>query len=234
MATGECVIVTGAGGNLGTAVAEVLAARGTRLVLVDRTPEALELTAARLPSGCPVLKIPGIDLADPVAVEEMVGEAEAFGPVVGLANTVGGFVAGRVADAALGQWDFMMTVNAKIALVLSAAVIPAMLRAGRGRIVHVSAQPGLKAAAGQASYAGSKAALIRIVESIAAEHRKDRITANCVLPSTIDTKQNRVAMPGAKTDTWVKPEQIARLIAWLLTEEAGVVTGAAIPATGPA
>jgi NAD(P)-dependent dehydrogenase (short-subunit alcohol dehydrogenase family) len=126
----------------------------------------------------------------------------------------------------------MMLLNAKIALITNAAVLPAMQAAGYGRIVHIAAQPGIKATSGQAAYAASKAAVIRLVETIAAEHRADRITANCILPGTIDTPPNRASMPNAKPDIWIAPQSIAEVIAFLVSPAGAVVTGGAIPATG--
>jgi NAD(P)-dependent dehydrogenase (short-subunit alcohol dehydrogenase family) len=227
----ECVIVTGASGNLGSVVARMLAGRGARLVCVDRREHRLDLSDDGIDPDR-VLWISGHDLSDKAAMDHVVAAAQAqFGKVTGLVNTVGGFAIGRVTAEALDQWDMMMTLNAKVALVTSAAVLPAMVAAGQGRIVHISAQPGLKAAAGQAAYAASKAAVIRLVEAIAAEHRGDRITANCVLPGTIDTAANRAAMPDAKPDVWIPPAAIAELIAFLVSPAGAVVTGAAIPAT---
>ena len=227
------VIVTGAAGNLGSAVAEVLAARGHPLALVDRTREGLELTAARLPAGTDLLLLPDLDLTDAAAAKAMANDAIGrFGTIGGLVNTVGGFRTGPVIDGALEQWALMMQLNAVVPLNASVAVLPAMKAAQFGRIVHIAAAPGLKAGANQAAYAASKAAVMRLTESIAEEHRKDGIAANCILPGTIDTPQNRASMPNAKTDNWVHPAAIARLIAFLVSEEAGVVTGGAIPATG--
>ncbi len=228
----ECIIVTGASGNLGSVVVRMLAQKGAQVVCVDRTeghvaPLADGLDPARF------LMIGGRDMGDKAAVDQVVVEAIArFGRVTGLVNTVGGFATGRVTEEALEQWDRMMLLNAKIALITSAAVLPGMVTAGRGRIVHVAAQPGIKATSGQAAYAASKAAVIRLVETIAAEHRSHRITANCVLPGTIDTPVNRAAMPNAKADVWIPPQAIAELIAYLVSPAGAVVTGAAIPATG--
>jgi NAD(P)-dependent dehydrogenase (short-subunit alcohol dehydrogenase family) len=126
----------------------------------------------------------------------------------------------------------MMLLNAKVAMVTSAVVLPAIVAAGGGSVVHISASPGLKAAAGQAAYAASKAAVIRLVEAIAAEHRKDRISANCILPGTIDTPQNRAAMPAAAPDLWIAPQAIAEVIAFLISPAGRLVTGAAIPVNG--
>ncbi len=224
----EVVIVTGAGGNLGAAVVSVLAARGARLVCVDHADSAA-------PAGDPArtLVLSGRDLTQAAVANAVVAEAVArFGRVTALVNTVGGFKMARVTEGALDQWDQMMTLNAKVALITSAAVLPALVASGRGSIVHIAAQPGLKAGAGQAAYAASKAAVIRIVEAIAAEHRKDRIIANAILPGTIDTPQNRKDMPDAKPDVFVPPQAIAELIAFLVSPRAACVTGGAIPATG--
>jgi NAD(P)-dependent dehydrogenase (short-subunit alcohol dehydrogenase family) len=229
----DTVIVTGAAGNLGSAVARELAGRGARLVCVDRSADGLDKLAATLPPGAEAIFLPGLDLTDPQAGASMAAQAlEHYGAITGLANTVGGYRSGRVVDDPVALWDQMMALNARTALVTSAAVLPAMVSAGYGRIVHVSAQPALKSVAGLAAYAASKAAALRLVESIAAEHRADGISANCILPSTIDTPQNRAAMPTARTDAWVSPEAIAKLFAFLLSPEGGVVTGGAIPATG--
>lgn len=228
-----CMIVTGAAGNLGRATALRLAGQGLNLVCVDRTAEALNAMVQTLPANANVLTFSGADLSNPAVAQAMVEAAtDSFGGVDGLINTVGGFATGPVNGDALDQWDLMLNLNARVALVTSIAVLPTMQAARYGRIVHIAAAPGLKAGANQAAYAASKAAVLRLTESIAAEHRGNRITANCILPGTIDTPQNRAAMPDAKVSDWVSPDAIARLIAFLVSSEAAVVTGAAIPATG--
>ena len=228
------IIVTGAAGNLGAAVEVALASRGARLVLVDRTQEGLTALAEKLPTGTDVLTLPGVDLSDPIAADHMVKSATArFGQVTGLVNTIGGFAMGSILTDALKQFDLMMQLNARIPLVTSAAILPVLQAANYGRIVHIAAGPGLKAPAMMGAYAASKAAVMRLVESLAEEHAKDHITANCILPGTIDTPQNRAAMPDADTSSWVTPAAIAELIAFLVSKEGGIVTGAAIPASGP-
>jgi NAD(P)-dependent dehydrogenase (short-subunit alcohol dehydrogenase family) len=227
------MIVTGAAGNLGRATAARLANEGVNLVCVDRTAEALNTMVQTLPANAKVLTFAGADLGSPAVAQAMVEAAtDSFGGVDALINTVGGFATGPVSDDAIDQWDLMMNLNARVALVTSIAVLPAMQAARYGRIVHIAAAPGVKAGANQAAYAASKAAVLRLTESIAAEHRANRITANCILPGTIDTPQNRAAMPDAKVSDWVSPDSIARLIAFLVSAEAAVVSGAAIPATG--
>ncbi|MGO6677302.1 SDR family NAD(P)-dependent oxidoreductase [Rhizobium leguminosarum] len=229
----KAVMVTGAGGNLGSTVVRELASAGAKLVCMNRSSHELEALAGDLPASTEFLSIAGTDLTDYASCAAAVARAvKRFGGVSALVNTVGGFQMGPVGPEAPAQWETMMTANARTALTISAAVLPTMKAAGYGRIVHIAAAPGLKAGAKQAAYAASKAAVIRLTEAIAAECRDDRITANCILPGTIDTPENRAAMPDAKTEGWVSPQSIARLIAFLISPAAAVVTGAAIPATG--
>jgi NAD(P)-dependent dehydrogenase (short-subunit alcohol dehydrogenase family) len=232
---GQCVIVTGAAGNLGAAVALELAGRRAGLVLVDRTVEALAAVEQRLPAGTQALSLPGLDLTKPDDAARMSAAAlEKFGRIDALVNTIGGFRMGRVGEDALAGWDFLLNLNARAALVTSAAVLPAMLDRKAGRIVHVAAAAGHKGTAGLAAYSAAKAAVMRIVESLAEEHRDDGITANCILPGTIDTPQNRASMPDADFSAWVSPAGIARVIAFLVSADAAAVTGASIPVVGKA
>ena len=227
------IMIAGAGGNLGSAVAVELARGGARVACIDRSAEALKRLAEHLPANAESFPIVVNDLSDDAACAAAAAQVEErFGGIDALVNTVGGFQVGPIATEALRQWDLMMNLNGRTALAISAAVLPAMRTANYGRIVHIAAAPGLKAAAGQAAYAASKAAVIRLTEAIAAEYRADGITANCILPGTIDTPQNRAAMPNAKKDSWVSAQSIARLIAFLVSPAAAVVTGGAIPATG--
>lgn len=227
------IMVTGAAGNLGSAVVAELASRGARLVCLERNASSLDELVSRLPAETEILKLPGVDLTDFEACKNAVLKSQhRFGEIHGLVNTVGGFRMAPVGEAGLAEWDTLLTLNARTAYAISAAILPAMQKARYGRIVHIAAAPGLKAGARQAAYAASKAALIRLTEAIAAENRTYRITANCILPGTIDTPENRAAMPDSNTDSWVPADAIARLIAYLVSHEAGAVTGASIPATG--
>jgi NAD(P)-dependent dehydrogenase (short-subunit alcohol dehydrogenase family) len=227
------VMITGAGGNLGRAVAEELSSKGVRLVCVERRAETLAALTASLSAEVEVLGLDSVDLADLASCQDAVRRAhDRFGRIDALVNTVGGFKMGPVAGSEIDQWDALMTVNARTAYAISAAVLPGMQGRKHGRIVHIAAAPGLKAGGRQAAYAASKAAVIRLTEAIAAENRSFRITSNCILPGTIDTPQNRKAMPDADTANWVPAEAIARLIAFLVSNEASAVTGAAIQSGG--
>ncbi|OEC93422.1 3-oxoacyl-ACP reductase [Rhizobium sp. YK2] len=225
------VMVTGAAGNLGGAVVKELSSNGARVVALERNLGADLALESR--SGGQLLEIGGIDLTDLTAYQDAVHRTlDVFGRLDALVNTVGGFQTGPVEELGLNQWDHMFQMNARTAYAISAAVLKPMREAAYGRIVHIAAAPGLKAGANQAAYAASKGAVIRLTEAIAAENRDKRITANCILPGTIDTPQNRAAMPNAKTDGWVRPADIVKLIGFLVSPVGGVVTGAAIPATG--
>lgn len=227
----QVAIVTGAGGNLGAAIARELAGRGARLVLADQSAEALSLVAESV-RGAECLLQGGIDLRQEAAAERVVSEGLArFGRIDALANTVGTFRMGRIEADAADHWRMLMELNALSALLISKAAIKAMSARRYGRILHVAAGAGLRGGAGMSAYSASKSALMRVCEALSEEVRASGITANCILPSTIDTPQNRAAMPDADTSAWVKPEAIAKVAAFLLSPDAASVTGAAVPVT---
>ena len=156
-----------------------------------------------------------------------------FGRIDVLVNTVGGFRAGTpVHETPLETWDFMFQLNARTAFLASRAVIPHMLQQGQGKLIHVAARAALTGAAKMAAYSVAKSAVVRLTESMAAELRRANIHVNCVLPGTIDTPQNRAAMPAADHSRWVKPEAIADVILFLASDAARAIHGAAIPVYG--
>lgn len=230
----KVVLVTGAGGNLGGAVARAFYAGGASVVLVDRSSERLaalyppeQFTPARVHFAT-------ADLADEASVKALVTAAlERFGRIDVLANTVGGYRAGTpVHETPLETWEFMLTLNARTAFLISKAVIPTMLAQKYGKIIHVSARGGLAGTARHSAYAASKSAVIRLVETLATELRHEGINVNCVLPGTIDTPQNRAEAPGADYSKWVAPEAIADVILFLASDAARAVNGAAVPVYG--
>ena len=228
------VMVTGAAGNLGRAVARAFQAAGAKLVLVDRAADRLQRLFPDLVDSPNYFLATSVDMTDADAVEAMVDEAvKRFGRVDVLANTVGGFRAGTpVHETSFETWDFLLNLNARTVFTASRAIIPHMLRQGSGRIVNVAARAALKGGARMAAYSVSKSGVVRLTESMAAELKKDGINVNCVLPGTIDTPQNRKAMPNANHSRWVKPEAIANVILFLASDAARAVQGAAIPVYG--
>jgi NAD(P)-dependent dehydrogenase (short-subunit alcohol dehydrogenase family) len=228
------VIVTGAAGNLGSAVAQAFQAAGAKLVLVDRAADRLPRLFPDLADSPNHFLATSVDLTKANAVETMVAETlNRLGRVDVLVNTPGGFRGGMaVHETPLETWDFMLNLNARTVFIASRAVIPHMLQQGSGRIVNVAARAALKGGAKMAAYSLSKSAVVRLTESMAAELKKEGINVNCVLPGTIDTPQNRQAMPNADHNRWVKPEAIADVILFLASDAARAVQGAAIPVYG--
>lgn len=224
------VVITGAFGNLGAAVARAFAPRGARLALLDRSmvPPALraELAGAELLQG-------GIDLTDlAAAATAMETVRGTLGGIDVLVNVAGGFRWQTVEQGDVEGWDAMYAINLKTALVACKAALPQLLRSRAGRIVNVGAGAALRAAGGMGAYAASKAGVLRLTESLAEELKDQGVTVNAVLPGTIDTPQNRADMPGADTTRWVSPAAVAEVIVFLASEAAAAVTGAAIPVTG--
>jgi NAD(P)-dependent dehydrogenase (short-subunit alcohol dehydrogenase family) len=230
----QVVIVTGAAGNLGRAVAEAFQAAGARLVLVDRQPDRLQQLFPELAGSPDHYLAAGVDLTDEIQVQAMVQEALGrLGRVDVLVNAAGGYRAGTpVHDTPLRDWAFMMDLNAKTAFVASRAVVPAMLAQGSGAIVSVGSRAAEKGSARAAAYAASKAAVVRLTESLSAELKTKGVRVNCILPGTIDTPQNREAMPRADTSKWVSLEALADTILFLASEAARGIHGAALPVYG--
>src|SRR4051794_20475700 len=231
--TDKVVLVTGAGGNLGAAVMVVLAAAGARIIAADRSEDALQHSLSALDDPVRHLAVPGIDLADEAACDRLVAQAvDRYGRIDGLAATVGGFAAAPLAETGTELLLQMLRINTITTLAIMRAVLPPMRKAGNGSLVVVGAASARRASSGIAAYAASKSAVFRLVESFADELRPAGIRVNAVLPGTIDTPQNRVAMPDADAGTWVRPQEVAEVMAFLLSEAASGVTGALIPVTG--
>jgi NAD(P)-dependent dehydrogenase (short-subunit alcohol dehydrogenase family) len=230
----KIVIVTGAAGNLGQAVARAFQAAGSRLVLVDRRSDRLPALFPELIDSKDHMLVNDVDATESTAVEAMVADtAKRFGRIDVLVNTVGGYLAGtRVHETSLESWDGSLNLNARTAFIVSRAVIPVMLEQQSGRIIHVAARTGLAGSSRQLVHSVAKGAVIRLTETLSEELKRSGINVNCVLPGTIDTPQNRASMPKAKFDRWVKPEAIADVFTFLASDAARAITGAAIPVYG--
>jgi len=230
---GKVVMVTGAAGNLGAALAARFAALGSRLALLDRSAERLERARDELDLPSSTVLLPSdLTAADSVAaaVEKAVTK---LGGIDVLANIAGGFTMGPpLYETPDSDWDLMMELNVRSVFNTCRAVIPHMLRQGSGRIVNVSARAALEGKARMGPYCASKAAVLTLTESLAAEHRLDGINVNCILPGTVDTPQNRAAMPDADFSRWVPPAALADVVVFLASEASRAVTGAAIPVYG--
>ena len=227
----QTVLVTGAAGNLGQAVAEAFFERGASLVLLGRRRE--ELTKVYGSANARRLLAPA-DVLDQAEVEAAVASAiERFQRIDVLCNIAGAFRMGApVHETTDEMWQSMLDVNARSVITMARAVVPRMLAAGSGKIVNVAAMAALRGGAGMGAYAASKSATIRLTETMAAELRDKGINVNCVMPSIIDTPQNRAAMPDADPRRWVAPAALAEVILFLASDAARAIHGAAIPVVG--
>jgi NAD(P)-dependent dehydrogenase (short-subunit alcohol dehydrogenase family) len=178
--------------------------------------------------------VDNVDVTNPDSINYLIEKIlDRFNLIDVLINTVGGFKAGStLTETHLTTLDFMHNINTRSVFVTSQAVLPHMIKAKRGKIVNVSARAGIHGNAKMAAYSASKGAVIRLTESMAAEVKNLGININCILPGTIDTPQNRKAMPGAKHESWVKPESLADVIVFLASDYARDIHGAAIPVYG--
>jgi NAD(P)-dependent dehydrogenase (short-subunit alcohol dehydrogenase family) len=222
------VIVTGGTGGLGAAVTRTLLDRGWRVVVpwFDRR----ELARVDEQEG---LELVQADLTDPDSARNVV--TTAGDSLRALVNLVGGFaMGGRVHETPVDDFEQQLRLNLRPTYLMCAAALPGLLRAGGGAIVCVSSRAAVQPFAGAAGYITGKAAVLAFVDALHAEYRDDGIRANAIMPSTIDTPANRRSMPDADFDTWVKPEEIARVIAFLCSDHAGVTSGAHVPVYGRA
>lgn len=225
------VMVTGAAGNLGRAVVNAFAAEGANLVLVDLRRETLAQSYGaenkqRLFAPINLLEQEQVD----GTVKEAIGR---FGRIDVLCNLAGGFRMGEaVHETTDSNWDFLFDINARTLLNMVRAVVPRMLESGGGKIVNVGAFAAQKGVAHMGAYCASKSSVIRLTEAMAAELRTQNINVNCVLPTIIDTPENRAAMPDADPSRWVAPKDLASVILFLASDAAHAVHGVTLPVTG--
>ena len=227
----KVVVITGAAGNLGRAVAKAFAERGARLALVDLQPEALAAAfgADNERQMLVAANLTKTDVADAAALAVVAR----FGRIDALCNLAGGFRMGTpVHDTDAKTWEFLFGLNFHTVQHMAHAVVPQMLKQGSGKIVNIGAFSAQRGLAQMGAYIASKSAVIRITESMAAELRDKGINVNCVLPTIIDTPENRADMPDANPAKWVAPADLAEVIAFLASDAARAVHGAALPVTG--
>lgn len=225
---GKTIVVTGAGGVVGAAVASAASDRGATVAMIDHASFAANLGAV----GRQHIRADGIDLTDLSAAERVMGEVmDKTGRIDALLNIAGGFRWQMVETGSPDTWDWCFAVNLKTALNAIKAALPHLNQSASGAIVNVGALGAVKAAAGMGAYAASKAGVSKLTESLAEELRgKTRV--NAVLPSIIDTPTNRKDMPNADFSAWVQPDALAKVILFLASDEASAVTGALVPVDG--
>ena len=225
------VLVAGGTGGLGRAVALAFLAEGARVSVTYRKRD--ELAGLESAAGAARVRLEGheADVTDETAARALV---EAFharhGRIDVLVNAVGGFTGGKpLWEASADALDRMLALNLRTGWALARTASPVMLAQGHGAIVNVAAQAALAPPAGLGAYAASKAAAIALFASLAADLKGTGVRANTILPSIIDTPANRLSMPDADFSKWPKPEEIARVVLFLASDEAKLLNGAAIP-----
>ena len=221
--TKRTLVVTGGHGSLGTAVVKAALAQGLNVAVIDHG-------TGGAPDG--TLEIGGIDLTDAAAAEAAIAKVvDEFGAVDALLNIAGGFV-WQTTDDEKPAWDRMFALNLTTALNASRAALPHLKASTEGRIVNVGANGALKAAAGMGAYGASKSAVHRLTEALAEELKDTAVTVNAVLPSILDTEQNRKDMPDADPSKWVQPSDLAEVMLFLASPASRAITGALIPVVG--
>jgi NAD(P)-dependent dehydrogenase (short-subunit alcohol dehydrogenase family) len=231
---GKVVLVAGGTGGLGRAVTLAFLAEGAKVVVTYRAQagfDALKSAAGKSESN---LEGYGVDVTEEAAVRQLIEKILVkYSRLDALVNTVGGYAGGvKLWELETKVFDQMLALNLRAGYALSRAAVRAMLKQGHGAIVNVAAKAALDHAGGAAAYAASKSAAVALLDSLAADLKGSGICVNSILPSIIDTETNRKAMPKADFSKWPKPEDIARVILFLCSDDARVVHGAAIPVYG--
>jgi len=222
------VVITGGTGGLGAAVTRAFLDDGWHAVVPWLDEAELERVEEH-----ERLRLVQADLMEPASAGEVV--AAAGDELRAVVNLVGGFAQGeRVHETPIEDFERMLRLNLRPTYLMCAAAIPVLLGAGGGALVCVSARNALRPFPGAAGYITAKAAVLAFVDALHAEYRTDGIRANAILPSVIDTPANRRSMPDADHDTWVRPEEIGRVIRWLCSGDAAVVGGGHVPVYGRA
>ena len=228
----QTAIITGGTGGLGSAVVGRLLDDGWRVVV----PWIVESELERVPPR-DGMELVQADLFDPDAVASVVavGAGSGEAPLRGVVNLVGGFAAGgRVHETPIEEFETQFRLNLRPTYLMIQAAVPHLLSGGGGSIVCVGTRAALQPFPGAAGYISSKAGVIAFAHAVATEYKNDGIRCNTILPSVIDTPGNRASMPKADFEKWVKPAQIAGVIAWLLSDDSSPTSGAAIPVYGRA
>jgi NAD(P)-dependent dehydrogenase (short-subunit alcohol dehydrogenase family) len=224
----KVVVITGANGGLGNSVTNAFLEAGARVIGVSLAIAASDFPNPRFSAISAKLSSAGDAQA---LIDSVVKQA---GRIDGLVHLVGGFAGGQsVAETDDATFDRMFDMNLRSAFHLFRAVVPRMRSQGSGRIVAIGSKAAVEPAPMAGAYAASKAALVSLVRTVAREESPHGITANVVLPGTMDTPANRVAMPGADPSKWVQPAQVASLLVHLVSDSASQINGAVIPIYGP-
>lgn len=224
---GKVVLITGAKGGLGTWVTHAFLSAGASVAGVSRAISDKDFDDPNF-AAFPAELV--TEQAARAVVDQVVAR---FQRIDALVHLVGGFAGGtRIEETKSGTFDQMFDLNVRSAFHVMSAVLPHMRRQRSGRILAISGRAGVEPTAGIGVYSASKAALISLTQTVALENSDQGISANVILPGTMDTPANRAAMPGADASKWVRPEQVASLLVYLASDDSADINGAAIPVYG--
>jgi len=232
--SGKLTLVAGGTGGLGRAVTLAFLEEGARVVVTYQKQEEFDAVKNAAGKNGPALEGRRVDVTDEAAVRQLIESILAkHNRLDALVNAVGGFAGGgKLWELDTKVFDLMLALNLRSGYALARAVAPVMLKQKAGVIVNVASKAAIDHSAGVAAYAASKAAALALMDSLAAEVKGTGMRVNSVLPSIIDTEANRKAMPGADFAKWPKPEEIARVILFLCSDDARLIHGAAVPVYG--
>jgi NAD(P)-dependent dehydrogenase (short-subunit alcohol dehydrogenase family) len=227
MSDRRVVLITGAKGGLGSFVTQRFLATGVTVVGASRSIAAEDFP---VPNFVALL----VDFTKAAAVDRAIGSViDRYGRLDVLVHVLGGFAGGMsVAETDDATWDQMRDLNLTSAFYVLRAAIPHLRKSGAGRIVAIGSLTAVEPHAGLGAYVTFKSALVSLVRTVALENKDKGLTANVVLPGTMDAPANRKAMPGANFSKWLKPADVADLVLWLADERAAHITGTAIPIDG--
>jgi len=226
----KTAVITGGFGSLGVAVGQAFVQAGWQVALVDRAPSASPAVTKAFDGQ---LLLGDVDLTNLETASRALNDvSQRFGHVDALINVAGGFRWETLEEGDLATWDLLYQMNLRTAATACKAALGHLKASPAGRIVNISAGAAHKAAMGMGAYAASKAGVMRLTEALAEELKDHGVTVNAILPSIIDTAQNRADMADADFTRWVQPSQIAEVILFLASDAAAAVTGAAIAVNG--
>lgn len=228
------VLIAGGTGGLGRAVSLAFLEEGAKVVVTYRDQKEFDAVKRAAGGNSPSLTGQVVDVTNEAAVNRLIdGVLAEYGQLDAVVNAVGAYAGGiTLWETDLKVFEQMLALNLRSGYVIARAVVPKMLKQKRGAIVNVASKAAVDHAAGAAAYAASKAAAVAMMDSLAADLKGTGVRVNSILPSIIDTEANRKAMPKADFAKWPKPEDIARVILFLCSEESKLISGAAVPVYG--
>lgn len=230
---GKTAIITGGTGGLGKDVVKLFLERNCNVIstyIIDDQIDKFVYLREEYKSKVIFAKA---DVTKEEQIKKLVDKAkEIYGKVDILINLVGGFTSSKVAETDLESFDKMINVNLKSCFVCTKQVLPHFIENNSGKIVNIAAKPAVKSYSGVGAYGASKAGVVALTETVADEVKNYNINVNAIIPGTIDTAQNRIDMKDADFSKWVKPEELAQIILFLVSEQSKPISGAVIPALG--